>query len=118
MVPEFDPAQSLDETVQPLPQKTYGRSEVYETIEFIKKGQLTIPKKIREHYRIEPGQKGTLIELDGAMLILPRQSQIPILFDEVREGLGTSDMSLEEMILEMRRIRETSDYEAEASCIS
>ncbi len=83
-------------------------------IEFVKKGQLTIPKKIRDAFHIEPGQKGTLIELGGALLILPRQSQIPALFDEVRDGLGTVDMSLEEMVLEMRRIRESSDYEAKA----
>jgi AbrB family looped-hinge helix DNA binding protein len=88
--------------------------EPYETIEFIKKGQVTIPKRIRETYHIEPGQKGTLIELEGALLILPRPSQIPTLFDEIRDGLGTTDMSLEEMVLEMRRIRETSDYEAKA----
>lgn len=84
----------------------------YETIEFIKKGQVTIPKRIRDAFHLEPGQKGTLINLGGALLILPRKSQIPDLFDEVREGLGTAEMSLEEMVLEMRRIRETSDYEA------
>ncbi len=83
-------------------------------IEFVKKGQLTIPKKIRDAYRIEPGQKGTLIELGGALLILPQQSQIPVLFDEVRDGLGTAEMSLEEMVLEMRRIRESSDYETKS----
>ena len=83
----------------------------YETIEFIKKGQLTIPKRVREALDIMPGQKGTLIELNGAILILPQRSQIPALFDEVREGLGTSDMSLEEMVREMRSIRESADYE-------
>lgn len=90
------------------------QTETCETIEFIKKGQVTIPKRIRETYHIEAGQKGTLIELDGALLILPRPSQTPALFDEIRDGLGTSEMSLEEMVLEMRRIRESSDYEAQA----
>ena len=88
--------------------------EAHETVEFIKKGQLTIPKRIRDAYRIEPGQKGTLIELDGALLILPQPSQTPALFDEVRVGLGTAEMSLEEMIGEMRKIRENSDYERQA----
>ncbi len=41
-------------------------------------------------------------------------AQIPALFDEVRDGLGTAEMSLDEMVLEMRRIRESSDYEGEA----
>ena len=89
----------------------------HETIEFIKKGQVTIPKKIREALDIEPGQKGTLIELGGALLILPRPSQTPALLDELREGLGTGEMSLEEMVLEMRRIRESSDYESEAKSL-
>ena len=41
-------------------------------------------------------------------------STLSRLFDEVRVGLGASDMSLEEMVLEMRRIRRSSDYEGEA----
>ena len=93
---------------------THDLANTHETIEFIKKGQVTIPKRIREALDIEPGQKGTLIEVGGALLILPHPSQTPALFDEVREGLGTSDMSLEEMVLEMRRIRESNDYEGEA----
>lgn len=40
-------------------------------------------------------------------------AQTPALFDEVRDGLGTAEMSLGEMVLEMRRIRESSDYEGE-----
>ena len=88
--------------------------EASETIEFIKKGQVTIPKKVRDNYNITPGQKGTLIELTGGFLILPKPPQTPALFDELRQGLGTAEMSLEEMIAEMRRIRETSVYEAEA----
>ena len=84
----------------------------YETIEFIKKGQVTIPKRVREALDIAPGQKGTLIEVGGAILILPQRSEIPALFDEIRDGLGTADMSLEEMVGEMRRIRESSNYEA------
>jgi len=88
----------------------YEAATVYEVVEFNRKGQITISKRVRDRYRIEPGQKGTLIEQDGALLILPRPSQTPILFDEIREGLGTSDMSLEEMVLEMRKIRETSAF--------
>lgn len=89
-------------------------SKASQTIEFIKKGQITIPKNVRETLRIEPGQKGSLIPLEGAILILPQESRLPSLLEEVRQGLGTEEMSLEEMILEMREIRETSDYESQA----
>lgn len=50
----------------------------------------------------------------GTLLVLPRPSQIPALFDEVRAGLGTADMSLAEMVLKMGRIRRSSEYEGEA----
>ena len=41
-------------------------------------------------------------------------STLSRLFDEVRVGLGASDMSLEEMVLKMGRIRRSSEYEGEA----
>ena len=86
----------------------------YETIEFIKKGQVTIPKKIRESIGIEPGQKGVIMEVGGALLILPQPSGIPALLAEISDGLGTSEMSLDEMVLRIRRIRESSDYGSKA----
>ncbi len=97
-----------------MPAPTSAPASDLETIEFIKKGQVTIPKKVRDKYKIVPGQKGMLIELGGGFLILPIPSPLPALLDEIREGLGTSEMSLQEMIAEMRRIRETSDYEVHA----
>jgi len=86
----------------------------HETIRFTKNGRVTIPKRIREALNIRQGQKGVLIELGGALLILPRPPRTPTLFDEIRGGLGTSDMSLEEMALEMRRVRAGNDYESKA----
>lgn len=91
---------------------TQETPSAYETIEFVKKGQVTIPKKIREAFGIEPGQKGMLFEVGGALLILPQPSRIPALLAEISDGLGTSEMTLEDMVLEMRRIRESSDYES------
>jgi hypothetical protein len=46
---------------------------------------------------------------DSAPFVSEGDAQTPALFDEVRDGLGTAEMSLEEMVLEMRRIRESSD---------
>ncbi len=41
-------------------------------------------------------------------------SRIPALLKAISEGLGISEMSLDEMVLEMRHIRESSDHEAQA----
>jgi len=89
-------------------------SEPAVSIEFVKKGQLTIPKRVRDEYGITEGQKGSLIELEGGFLILPNPSRIAPLLSELRAGLGTSEMSLEEMIAELRTIRESSNYDGEA----
>ena len=40
-------------------------------------------------------------------------AQTLALFDEVPEGVGTAGMSLEEMVLEMRKVRESSNNEGE-----
>lgn len=65
-----------------------SRHEVDE-IEFVKKGQVTIPKRLRDEYNITPGSKGVLIPLDGAFLIVPGKPQTPVLLDLIREDLGT-----------------------------
>jgi AbrB family looped-hinge helix DNA binding protein len=85
---------------------------VADDIEFISKGQVTIPKHLREDYNIEPGSKGVLIPIPGAMILVPHQPKTPDLLNRIREGLGTENTSLEDMVAELRRIRETSDYEA------
>jgi AbrB family looped-hinge helix DNA binding protein len=82
-----------------------------EEIEFVKKGQVTIPKRLRDEYNLTPGSKGVLISVDGAFLIVPGKPETPKLLDQIRDGLGTEGMSLEEMIVEMRQLRDTSDYE-------
>jgi bifunctional DNA-binding transcriptional regulator/antitoxin component of YhaV-PrlF toxin-antitoxin module len=78
-------------------------------IEFVKKGQVTIPKSYRDKYSIEPGGKGTIVDLGGAILITPTESTIPNLLTQLCEQLGTADMSLEDMVAEMRRIRDTPE---------
>ena len=83
-----------------------------EEIEFISKGQITIPKHLREDYNIHPGLKGTIIPIPGAMILVPGQPKTPDLFQKIAEGLGTEEMSLEEMLVEMQQIRKSNDFEA------
>lgn len=83
---------------------------VVEAVEFIQKGQMTVPKKLREQYNITPGSKGTIVPMNGGFLVLVDEAKTPELFDKIRDELETGDMSLEEMLVRMRRIRENSDY--------
>lgn len=75
-------------------------------IEFVKKGQVTIPKAIRDIFNIAEGQKGVIAVVGEAIVIMPTKPRTTELFERLGEGLGVSDMSLEELIAEMRQIRE------------
>ncbi len=49
-------------------------------------------------------------EINGAFTIVPQNTETPLLISQLREGLGTKDMTLDEMLLEMRTIRDASAY--------
>ena len=87
------------------------KENVMEPVAFIQKGQMTIPKKLREAYHIEPGSKGVVVPMNGGFIVLVDEPKTPALFDQIRDDLAIGDMSLEEMLMRMRRIRDTSDYE-------
>ena len=45
-------------------------------IRLSRRGVLTLPKPIREKYRLREGDILTLIDLDGVLLLSPRRSRI------------------------------------------
>ena len=75
-------------------------------VEMAKRGQVTIPKSLREQYALESGQRFTLLDLGGVFVLSPRASRIDDLCDSLRDGLMAEGASLEEMLMELRRIRE------------
>lgn len=80
-------------------------------VELAQRGQLTLPKVLRDEYQIEPGQRFTVLDLGGAFLFSPYESRVDTLCDELRDGLLSEEASLEEMLLDLRRRRESHDTE-------
>jgi bifunctional DNA-binding transcriptional regulator/antitoxin component of YhaV-PrlF toxin-antitoxin module len=67
------------------------------TIQMRQRGTLTLPAKLRAKYRLEEGDVFTLVDLDGAFLLLPKLSVVPKLTGEIERlreeaGLAVDDL--------------------------
>lgn len=70
------------------------------------RGVLTLPKKLRERYKLRPGDVVTVIDLGGAFVISPRRSEVDRLADEISGALAEGGESLESMLTALREERE------------
>jgi bifunctional DNA-binding transcriptional regulator/antitoxin component of YhaV-PrlF toxin-antitoxin module len=76
------------------------------TAQISQRGVLTLPKKLRESYKLKPGDVVTVIDLGGAFVISPRRSEVDRLADEVGSVLAERGESLESMLTALREERE------------
>ncbi len=81
------------------------------TLRLSKRGVLTLPKPIREKYRLREGDILTLIDLDGVLLLSPRQSRVDAIADKIARELEAQGESLESMLQTLRQERERRDQE-------
>ncbi len=79
------------------------------SLEVARKGQVTIPKALRDQYHIDAGQQMTLVDLGGTFLLTPQVPQVHGAADRLRDGLRESGAPLEEMLTDLRRKREADD---------
>src|SRR5207237_7185008 len=78
-----------------------------ETVEVAKRGQVTIPKPIRERLGIAEGQQYNVRTSEGGVLILtPRRGRASAALDRLRAHVTGQGASLEAMLAELRRLRE------------
>jgi AbrB family looped-hinge helix DNA binding protein len=76
-------------------------------IEVARRGQITIPKNMREDLGIMDGQKYRVRALEGGVLILtPQQGRATAALAQVRDALREKGATLEEMLAELRKLRE------------
>ncbi|MCW3098626.1 MAG: hypothetical protein JWL77_4244 [Chthonomonadaceae bacterium] len=77
------------------------------TIEVARRGQITIPKNLRDNLGIEEGQKYALRTVEGGILVLtPQSGKATMALTQLRQSLVAQGASLEEMLTELRRKRE------------
>lgn len=70
------------------------------------RGQLTIPKKIREASHLEEGQSVTIIPVGDSIIITPRRLEIEEARRQIRRILKAARLSAEEIMSGLKEERE------------
>ena len=68
------------------------------------RGQLTIPKKIREMRHLEEGQIVTIIPVGDALIVAPKRLKLDEARREIRKVLKAANMTVEELVKPSKRI--------------
>jgi bifunctional DNA-binding transcriptional regulator/antitoxin component of YhaV-PrlF toxin-antitoxin module len=79
------------------------------SVQIRRKGLITLPVELRRQYNFKEGDVLTLVDLgEGALLLVPRVSQVARLGDQVADLMESQDVSLEDMLEALDQERE--DY--------
>ncbi|BCX02996.1 MAG: hypothetical protein KatS3mg053_0934 [Candidatus Roseilinea sp.] len=77
------------------------------TVQVSQRGVITLPKALRDAYRVKEGDVFTVIDLGGgAFALVPRQLTVDRLANSIREGLAAKGETLESMLKRLRAARE------------
>lgn len=76
------------------------------TVQMTERGVLTLPKKLRDTYRLRGGEQFTLLDLDGVFILSPRVSEIDALAERVAEQWAADGATLETLLQALREERE------------
>jgi bifunctional DNA-binding transcriptional regulator/antitoxin component of YhaV-PrlF toxin-antitoxin module len=77
------------------------------TAEIKSRGQLTIPKKVREISQLEEGQVVSIIPIGDSVIITPRRLELDEARRQIRKILKESGLSLEDLLVGLKEERET-----------
>lgn len=80
-------------------------------VELAQRGQLTIPKSLRDQYNLKEGQKMTVVDIGGVFLVSPRKIRVDAHADALRDGLLAAGATLQDMLADLRRRREADGAE-------
>ncbi len=75
------------------------------TIKVAKRGTITLPKSLRERYRIQEGDGLTLLDLGGVFVLTTGRSQVDELAGRIAQALQERGESLESMLQTLREER-------------
>jgi AbrB family looped-hinge helix DNA binding protein len=70
------------------------------------RGQLTIPKKIREMRHLEEGQVVTIIPVGDALIVAPKRLELDEARREIRKVLKAANITVEELVEALKEERE------------
>jgi AbrB family looped-hinge helix DNA binding protein len=70
------------------------------------RGQMTVPKALRDRYHLKEGQPLSVVDVGNGFLVVPQESKIDAVCNELRDRLVESGATLEDMLAELREMRE------------
>lgn len=76
------------------------------TLQLAQRGEVTLPKSVRDRYDLKPGDFLTLLDLDGVLVLSPRNSEVDLLADRIAQCLAETGETLESMLRALREERE------------
>ena len=75
------------------------------TIQLRQRGVLTLPRNLREKYRLAEGDPLTVIDLDGVLLLSPKLAIVPKLTAEIERLRRDANLSVSELLAGLPRQR-------------
>ena len=74
------------------------RTAEISTAEIKNRGQLTIPKKIRDRNNLQEGQAVTLITIGSSVLITPKKLKLNEAREQIARIMKSANVSVEELL--------------------
>ncbi len=76
------------------------------SIQVRQRGQLTLPRRLRESLAIEDGDTLTVFQVGETLLLAPRVLKTPEMIDRLADMLDESGVTLADLLADLPRIRE------------
>jgi bifunctional DNA-binding transcriptional regulator/antitoxin component of YhaV-PrlF toxin-antitoxin module len=76
------------------------------TIQVAQRGVVVLPKALRQAYKLQPGDRLTLLDLGGVFVLSPQSSQVDALAERISGALAEEGQTLEGMLSVLREERE------------
>ena len=73
------------------------------------RGQVTLPKPLRDRYQLRVGQPLTIFDLNGKFLVVPKKSEVDAICNQLRDELLASGATLADMLADLRSRREAQE---------
>lgn len=75
------------------------------SVQVAKRGMITLPAKVRRDNQIQEGQMMTLIDLEGVLILVPKELQTDSLANRLAKAWQEQDIDLETMLKTLREVR-------------
>ncbi len=76
------------------------------TVRMRDRGQLTIPRDVRDKLKAGEGDMLTLLQIDDLMLLTLRQPRVPVLAEQFMAEMEKADVSLADLLSSLAEERE------------